>query len=150
MRAALLALAALLLVACGRKPADPETAVRATITAIEEAVEARDLDAVLERLAPGFRGNGQQTAQQVRGTLQAVFLRQRSIHALVRVSELSFPTPDLAVAKLRVAVAGTPLPEDGLLDGLNADLIDVDLQLRLEDGAWKATSARWSGTGDVW
>ncbi|MEZ4472203.1 MAG: hypothetical protein R3F60_15695 [bacterium] len=133
----------LLLAACSKTPVDREAAVRATVTAIEEAVEARDIDAVVEHLTADFRANDERLAD-VRRLLQLHFLRQGSIHALVRIQSLTFPAQDRAAVQLSVAVAGTPLPEDGLLDGLGADLIDVDLLLARDGEAWKAHQAKWA------
>ncbi|MEZ4465150.1 MAG: hypothetical protein R3F43_11800 [bacterium] len=79
----------------------------------------------------------------MRRLLQLHFLRQGSIHALVRIQSLTFPAQDRAAVQLSVAVAGTS-PEGGLLDGLGADLIDVDLLLARDGEAWKAHQAKWA------
>lgn len=132
------------LAACSKKPADPATQVKATLAAIETAAEARDIDAVLEHLAEDYRDDRGRGPSHIRSMLQLHFLRQGSIHALVRVGELTFPTADRAEAALDVAVAGTPLPEEGPLDGLRADWIEVKMTLVKDGDDWKVQRAGWS------
>ena len=133
-----------LLAACSRTPEDPATQVKATLAAIEKAAEDRDIDAVLEHLAEGFKDDRGRGPSSIRSMLQLHFMRQGSIHALVRISELTFPNKDTAEATLNVAVAGTPLPEEGPLDGLRADWVEVKLRLVRDDGDWKVQHGSWA------
>jgi hypothetical protein len=133
---------------CKRAPVDPRTQVLQTISAAEAAAEAKDIDGVLAHLTETFRDGQGGDARELRSLMQLHFLRQGSIHALVRLGELSFPTPDTAEVDLDVAVAGTPLPEgagDDLdLSGLRADWIDLQLSLVRRDDTWKIERATWS------
>ncbi len=131
---------------CKRKPIDPRTQILQTISAAELAAEAKDIDGVLAHLTETFRDGQGGDARELRSRMQLHFLRQGSIHALVRLGELTFPTPDTAEVDLDVAVAGTPLPEgDGVdLTTLRADWIDLQLSFVRRDDAWKIEKATWS------
>lgn len=130
------------LTACSKAPADPKAQVKATLTALEEAAEARDIDAVLEHLAPDYRDGRGRGPSHVRSMLQLHFLRQGSVHALVRIDELRFPSADRAEADLDVALAATP-SEEGSLDDLRADWIEVKLVLARDGDTWKIQKASW-------
>ncbi|MGK0360512.1 MAG: hypothetical protein ACI9U2_002825 [Bradymonadia bacterium] len=132
---------------CGTKPKSPEAAVRQTVSAIEKAVEEKDLDAIIERVAKGYRDKDGNNRKGLRAMLAMRFFRQGSIHAVVRVSDVQFPAKTTAVAKLAIAVAGTPLPENGVLDGLRADIFDMTITLTLNDDAWQVSGARWNRGG---
>jgi hypothetical protein len=132
-----------LLGGCSKKPISKEDAVRRTVSAIEEAVDARDIDAVMEHVAPSYRDKEGNNRKGLRAMLALRFFRQRSIHSLVRVRDLRFSRPKRAVVDLSVAVAGTPLPEDGLLEGLRADIFDLTVELEKLEDDWRLVHARW-------
>jgi hypothetical protein len=142
----LLVSALLLLPGCRRKPVDPRTQILQTISAAETAAEAKDIDGVLAHLTETFRDGQGGDARELRSLMQLHFLRQGSIHALVRLGDLTFPTPDTAEVDLDVAVAGTPLPEgEGIdLTTLRADWIDLQLSFVRRDESWKIEKASWS------
>jgi len=136
---------------CKRAPVDPRTQVLQVIGAAEAAAEAKDIDGVLTHLTETFRDGQGGDARELRSMMQLHFLRQGSIHALVRPGELRFPTPDTAEMDLDVAVAGTPLPEGAGntfdLSGVRADWIDLQLSLVRRDDTWKIERASWSRAG---
>ena len=142
------ALAALLgVTGCSKTPKTPEAAVRQTVSALEKAVEEKDVDAFMEHVHSSYRDPQNNHRRALRAMLAMRFFRQGSIHALVRVSDVKFPTKTTALAELAVAVAGTPLPEKGVLDGLRADIFDLNLTLRLDDDEWTVSNARWNRGG---
>ena len=144
-----LAIVALLLcgLGCSKKPKSPEAAIRQTVSAIEKAVEEKDVDAVMERVATGYRDKDGNNRKGLRAMLAMRFFRQGGIHALVRVSKVQFPAKTTAVAELAVAIAGTPLPENGILDGLRADIFDLTITFSLNDDEWQVSEARWNRGG---
>lgn len=136
-----------LCVGCSRSPQDPAAQVRATLDGIEKAAEERDIDGVLAFLAPTYKDSRGRGPSTVRSMLQLHFLRQGSVHALVRVQTLQFPTPDQADVTLSVAVAGTGTAEQGPLEGLSADAVDVELTLVRDGSDWKIQRASWTHAG---
>lgn len=135
------------MIGCSKTPKSPEAAVRQTVSALEKAVEEKDVDAVIERVAQRYRDSKGNNRKGLRAMLAMRFFRQGSIHALVRVSSVKFPTKTSALAELAVAVAGTPLPENGVLDGLRADIFDLTITFTLEDDEWRVSEARWNRGG---
>ena len=132
---------------CSKTPKSPEAAVRQIISQIEAAVEEKDVDGVIERVAASYRDKDGNNRKGLRAMLAMRFFRQGKVHALVRVSDVSFPAKTTAIAKLAVAVAGTPLPEDGVLDGLRADVFNMTITLTQVDDAWQVSGARWDRGG---
>lgn len=138
----LAALAALALSACS-DPKTPEEQVRALIDAGEEAVESRDVSAVLDLVSPDFRDARERDRDALRRLLAGQFLTHPSIHLLVQTDEIRFPAPDRAEALLYVAMTGTRVDSAAALAGLSADLYRVDLELALFDDAWRVTGGAW-------
>ena len=141
-RLLLAALAALALSACS-DPGTPEEQVRALIDAGEEAVESRDVSAVLDLVSPDFRDARERDRDALRRLLAGQFLTHPSIHLLVQTDEIRFPAPDRAEVLLYVAMTGTRVDSAAALAGLSADLYRVDLELALFDDAWRVTGGAW-------
>ena len=142
VRLLLAALAALALFACS-DPGTPEEQVRALIDAGEEAVESRDVSAVLDLVSPDFRDARERDRDALRRLLAGQFLTHPSIHLLVQTDEIRFPAPDRAEVLLYVAMTGTRVDSAAALAGLSADLYRVDLELALFDDAWRVTGGAW-------
>jgi hypothetical protein len=142
VRLFLAALAALALAACS-DPETPEEQVRALIDAGEEAVEGRDVSAVLELVSPDFRDARARDRDALRRLLAGQFLTHPSIHLLVQTDEIRFPAPERAEVLLYVAMTGTRVDSAAALAGVDADLYRLDLELALADDAWQVTGGAW-------
>jgi len=120
----------------------PETQVRATIAAIEEAAEARDVGGIMEHVSNQFRDaegrDGTELSRYVRG----YFIANQSIHLLSRIESIEFPTPEEARARVVVGMVGRDAAASNAWN-LAAEIHDFDVTFMLEDGEWKVTHARW-------
>jgi hypothetical protein len=125
------------LAACAR-PAQ-EDALRARISGLADAVEARDRAGVEERLHPDFVGPGGLDRAGARRIAAGVFLRHRDIGVVLGPVEILSLEATSARARFTAAVtggAGGILPEQ-------AQLYEVETAWRLEDGEWRLLSAEW-------
>lgn len=142
----LLGLLSLAPLGCSKRPASPEAQVRQTIAAVEKAVDEKDVDGVMEHVSAQYSDQEGQKRSGVRSMLALRFLRQGSIHSLVRIREVRVQGAR-ATAELAIAIAGTPLPEDGILEGLRADTFTMTIAFEKEDDAWKVRRAEWDRGG---
>lgn len=79
-RGVLLALASGLL-ACGR-PDDPQAALEAAVQRLQDALEARDADAVLALLDARFRAQDDLDREWARKTMALMFLRYQQVKVI--------------------------------------------------------------------
>lgn len=125
-----------LLPGCSRTP--PEEALRARVSALEAAVDARDAGALRGFLADDFIGPGGMDDVGARRLAQGMFLRYRDIGT--RLGPLTVDLQDRhATVRFDAVVtggAGTLLPQSG-------QVYDVTTAWRLEDGDWQLVSAEW-------
>jgi len=119
----------------------PEAQVRATITAIEAAAEARDVGDVMAHVSTQFRDSdgrdGKELSQYVRG----YFIANQSLHLLTRIERIEFPTQDEARALVTVGMVSR---EAAAADAWNlaAEIRDFDVTFMREGDEWKVTHAR--------
>jgi len=126
-----------LLPACNRS--DPEQALRATITAMAQAIEQHRVADALEPLSDDFtRDSGAFGKTEARRILAATMLRNEQIHLTTTISDVRI-AGDRATAKVRVfAVGGSGLlPERG-------QTWDFDTAWRRESSRWKLFNAEWN------
>lgn len=138
----LLASVAVLLAGCAREPA--EQRLRATIAAIETAVEARAAGDIIEHVASDFVGGGGEVGsmdrRQLHALLRGVLLRHRDIGVLLGPLDLTLHGEDRATVRVQALVtggAGGLLPSSGRR-------IEIDSGWRLDGADWRCISARWS------
>lgn len=136
-------LAALVLVAafpgCA-KPADP---VQATIDAVVKAANARDADALMQRVAPDFEAADGTGRNDVEARLKGYFQAYEILH--VQVSNVQIERSEAAArVRLRAEMNGQPRSIGGL-GGLvpSAAKYDFDLRLVREGKEWKLAFAGW-------
>jgi hypothetical protein len=117
--------------------------VRAVVAALEDGAEARDADALRERVSERYRDARGQDRRAASALVAFHFLQNRSVHLLVRVREVAIAPDGEARVDALVAMAGVPIPAPEALAGLRADLHRFDLRLREEDGEWRVVWADW-------
>ncbi|HTN49493.1 MAG TPA: hypothetical protein VMK32_08695 [Burkholderiaceae bacterium] len=129
-------LAAAMLLACSRS--DPEQALRATITAMAQAVEQHRVSDAIEPLADDFtRESGAFGKQDARRMLAAAMLRNEKIQLIATVSDVRI-VGERATAKIHVIATGGAglLPERG-------QTWDFDTAWRRDGSRWKLYNAEW-------
>ncbi len=127
------------LAACGA-PKDP---IRTLLADLEQAAEHRDAEAVLQHLAPDFRGaNG-----VVRTDVAPVLRRHFAAYEKVNLSLYDIAVEagqGTARIRFRADFDGRPLELGGLGGFLPPSaMYRFDLALRLVDGRWLITDADW-------
>ena len=143
VRTCLLATLVAAFAAACSQPATPEARVRAVLSDLEVAAEARDVAAMKRHVSETYRDARGQDRQAAAGLLTLHFLQNRAVHLLTRVDEVVAPEGGPANASVLVAMAGSPIPSSAALPGLRADLYHFAFELREEDGAYRITSASW-------
>jgi len=132
-----LAAALLALAACGG--GSPEQRLRASMTQLQDAIQARDAKAVRAQLADDFVGPQGLDREGARRLAAASFLRYRDVW--VRVAAPRFEVAgDRATVEFEAALgggAGNALPEA-------AQLYQVRTGWRERDGEWRMISAEWT------
>lgn len=129
----LLAMAA----AC-HKQSSAEDALRAAVSAMERAAEAKQIRPILVYLAEDFQGNGRLRKANIGGMLLLRFRQNQHVHVYLHIVDLQV-TGMKATMRCQLILAGRDekiLPQRG-----RALVIDSDWQRR--DGKWQVTQASW-------
>lgn len=144
MRAALLGAAALgaLAVSCGAP--DPAEAIRARIAEGAAAAEAGDLRALRGLLSADYADDRGRDRDGALALLAAYVGPGRRVHVWHRTQAVEVDGPR-ARATVDAALGARPLDRDRLLEGAEAEVGRLQLELALEDGRWNVTAARWEG-----
>ena len=120
--------------------ADPpdEAALRARITSLQEAVEARDTGALLEAVDPEFGGPDGMDRDGLRRYATLMLLRQQNVGVAIGPVDVEL-RGDRAAARFDAVVTGGNrfVPE-----GLEARRVET--VWRLQGGDWVLVSADWS------
>jgi hypothetical protein len=142
-RAGILMLAVLVTVVAGcGESQTPDAIVRAVIAQGEQAAEARDLSAIMDLVAPSFEDGQGGGRDELKQYLRGYLVAHQSIHLLSKVESVEFPYRDLAKVSLTVGTLGREAAAATAFD-LAADVYDVELELKLDDGEWRVTRASW-------
>lgn len=118
---------------------DREQQLRQQISALQEAIDRRDVGDVEALLADDFVGNEGMDRRGARQLAAAVFLRHREVAARIGPVEVELRGQDDAVARFPVLATGGSgglLPESG-------QAYQVETGWRLIDGEWKLRNASW-------
>jgi ketosteroid isomerase-like protein len=126
----------LLLCGCS-DPQSPEEQVRAVINGMQAAAEARDTSDLMDFIDPDVRDAEGRGFEEIQRYVRGYLLAHQSVHLLTRIELLEFPVPGDARVRLAVGMAGT----SGAGGNLAADLQQLDLVLRQQDGSWKVIHA---------
>jgi hypothetical protein len=125
-----LLIAAISLVACGAKTSDEEQ-VRAVISAVETAAEARDASDVLEHVAQNYADSAGFDKAQLQNFLRGYFLAHPRLELLVTIERLEFPVDGLAQAVITIATVELTDP----------DLQRLKVEFRRSGSAWQVVRA---------
>ena len=130
-----LLVAAFLLGACSSTP--PEQALRASVSELEGALEARDADALAAMLADDFAGEDGMDRVTARRLARVSFLRHRDVGVALGPLDIVL-LDDHATVRFTAALTGGSgwLPEQG-------SVYRVETGWRRDGDAWLLTSARW-------
>lgn len=126
-----------LLSACSSAP--PEQAVRAQLTALQAAIDARDAGALEDLLDDEFIGNDGMNRRAVRQLAGGIFLRYRDVSAKLGPVNVELRGNDEAIARFSVlatAGSGGLLPDDG-------QVFNVETGWRRSGRTWKLVNAGW-------
>jgi hypothetical protein len=137
MRITLLAGLLLIAAACQRTP--PEEALRARMSVLESAIDARDAGALGDFLADDFIGPGGMDGTGARRLAQGLFLRYRDIGTRLGPLDVQVQEQHATVRFDAIVTggAGSLLPDSG-------QVYDVRTAWRLEGGEWVLVSAEWA------
>jgi len=128
--ASLIFLAAILLAACGAKSSDEEQ-VRALVSAVETAAEARDASDVLEHVADNYVDSNGFDKTQLQNFLRGYFLAHPRLEVLVNIESLEFPVDGLAQAVISLATVELTDP----------DMQRLKVEFRRSGSAWQVVRA---------
>lgn len=145
-RLSALCLAVLLCGGCSEPPA-PEQRVREFIGEIETLAEAREYGELLERIAGDYLDSRGHDKLAAAGILRAFYLRNKSVHLLIRIGEIHFPAPDRASVTLYLAMARQPFTgeESASMPRTNMHRVEVDLA---ESGdSYEILQTEWQRAG---
>lgn len=136
------ALAFLLICAllAGCSPSDPQAALEEAVQRLQDNIEAKHNDEVLEQLHPQFSANQQFDREWARRTMALLFLRHKQVRviALGKNSELDPSYANKGHTRAEVALTGA----EGLIPD-SARHYSVKLEWWLEDDEWKLARLDW-------
>lgn len=130
---------ALALLGCGQ-PDDPQAALDATVQRLQDALEAKDVDAVLDLLDAKFRAQDELDREWARKTMALMFLRYQQVKviAVTRSSRVDAAGGQTGRTEAQVLVTGA----QGLIPERAAPYA-VQLEWWREGGNWKLRDLRW-------
>lgn len=139
-RRGLLLAGALALVACGQRD-DPQATLEAAVQRLQDALEARDADAVLDLLDAKFRAQDDLDREWARKTMALMFLRYQSVKviAVSRSSRVDPTSGRIGRTEAQVLVTGA----QGLLPE-RASPYALQLEWWREGADWKLRDLRWA------
>ncbi len=132
-----------LLVSCSPAEDSPETQVRTLLERGETAAEKKQTGALRQMISEKYSDSQGQDKRAIEAILRYYFLRNESIHLLVRIQSIAFPRPAQAQAIVLVAMAGQPISDAQELERLRADLHRFEITLASENKEWKVIRAEW-------
>jgi hypothetical protein len=128
-----------MLAACG----GPRDRVQVLLKDLERAAEHRDAEAVVQHLAPDFRGSGGLVRADVGPLLRRYFAAYEKVN--LNVYDITIERGEGTVrARFRVDFDGRPLQFGGLSGFLPPSaMVRFDLGLRLVEGRLMVAEAAW-------
>ncbi len=139
-RSLLLALGALLVSGCARTPADP---VERLLAGLEQAVEARDVDAFARHLAPELRAQGGLDRAGAAAELRRFFALYESV-AVERAPAVVTRDGAAIIVSVRVLFSAKPKFQERFgLGTSESPPLRFDLRCHEHDGALRVGEVAW-------
>lgn len=139
-----LVLMGLVVLGCARKPADPVAQITQVIESVESAVEAGDLSAFKDHIAPTYRDAKGYDKSKLVGMLQFQVLRKRSVHLFTRIEGIEVhPNGAQGEAEVLIAAGSTPIAGIDALASVRADVLRVEVSFAKDDDTWIVVGADW-------
>ena len=132
-----------LLVSCSPAGDSPETQVRTLLKQGEMAAENKETGVLRKMISEKYSDSQGQDKRAIEAILRYYFLRNETIHLLMRIQSVAFPQPAQAQAIVLVAMAGQPISGAQELERLHADLHRFEITLASENKEWKVIRAEW-------
>lgn len=130
---------ALLLTGCGGRD-DPQAALEAAVQQLQETIEAKQTDAVLEQLHSDFRAQRELDRDWAKRSMTLLFLRHRNVR-MIALGKRSWIDPAITskgYSEAQVGLSGA----EGLLPD-SARHYSVKLQWWREGEQWKLARLDW-------
>lgn len=125
----------------------PEERVRLFINEIEVLAEEREYTGLLDRIAGDYLDSRGNDKLAVAAILRGFYLRNKQVHLLIRIGDITFPAPDYASVTLYVGMARRPLTEEEEAGMPITNLHRVDIEL-VEDGdSYEIIQTEWQSAG---
>lgn len=138
------AILAVALAACSGDPASPQQQIRAVVSALEEAIESRDLADAADYLHADYQDALHKGRGAAMRTLFGYSRRHSTIHLFTLVRSVDVAADGgRADAVVLVAMTGVPAESVDALVSLKADLYRFDVELVRDDGRWVVMHSRW-------
>ena len=141
--ALLLGVSVLLFSACSQTEDSSEAQIRAYITAGETAAKERNPLEIKSLIAEDYRDELGRNRQNLVSLATGYLLRNKNIHTLTHIRQLTFPQPDRAELVLAAGFAGEQVSDMETLLSLQATIYLFNLTLAKKDGDWQLASASW-------
>ena len=132
-----------LMVSCSSTEDSPEIQVRTFLKQGETAAENKETGVLRKMISEKYSDSQGQDKRAIEAILRYYFLRNETIHLLVRIQSITFPQPAQAQAIVLVAMAGQPISGTQELERLHADLHRFEITLASENKEWKVIRAEW-------
>ena len=131
---------ALAVLAAGCGASDPETEIRALLTAAEGAAEARDVGFFRDATGANYRDARGNDREAMLRMMRGLFIANQRIEIVSRIDEIVIEGRDAARAVVHAGMVGRRT-DASLIDGLDADLYRFDLELVNDGGNWQIIGA---------
>jgi hypothetical protein len=128
-------------------PTPPEERVRNFIDEVETLAEEREYTELLDRIAGDYLDSRGNDKLNVAAILRGFYLRNKQVHLLIRIGDISFPAPEHASVTVYVGMARRPLTEEEEAGMPITNLHRVDIAL-VEDGdSYEVIQTEWQTAG---
>jgi hypothetical protein len=142
----LISLAAVLwLSACSSPPPEsPEALVKKTLQELEEAAEARSLQAFMKHISPDYQDHRGDSWEDIQRLVQFQYIRNQNIHIYSNVTSLTIEG-DMATAEVNVAMAARAADLQSQTSRLRADTHRFSVLLTPSESGdqWLVSSVSW-------